>query len=97
MITLACGFKEVFELTGLAAMQTLLKCLLSNSSLHESLTFSIFSCRPKEDLLDTMLCSLSKEIVTVDIWNFAFCQEAQIMWVSAKVAKSGRNDPCALL
>lgn len=67
MITLACGFKEVFELTGLAAMQTLLKCLLSSPSLHESLTFSIFSCRPKVDLLDTMLCSLPKEIVTVNI------------------------------
>lgn len=71
-------------------MQTLLKCLLSSSNLGESLTFSDFAHRGKENLFDTMLHSLLKEIVIVNR-NFAFCQEVQTIWVNAKAAKGERR------
>lgn len=70
--------------------QTLLKCLLSTSSLGESLTFLDFAYRLKEDLFETMLYSIPKEMVIVDVCSFAFCQEVHI-WVCAKAAQSGRG------
>lgn len=66
-ITLACDFKEVFAQAGLLQWQTLLKGLLSNSNLAESLTFLEFACRLEEDLFETMLYSRLKEIVVVDV------------------------------
>lgn len=39
MITLARDFEAVFERAVLAAVQTLLECLLSNPSFSESLIF----------------------------------------------------------
>lgn len=43
MITLAHDFEEVFEQAVLAAVQTLLGCLLSNPSFSESLIFLDFA------------------------------------------------------
>lgn len=64
-----------------------LKRCLSSSSLGKSSSFPGFASGLQEDLLETMLSSLFKEIVIVNVGNFTFCQVVQIIWVNAKTAQ----------